>query len=269
MPELERPDVILHYEVSGTGPPLLMLSGFMSDSASWAPLIPLLEPDFTLIRPDNRSTGRTRPWNAPASPAIWADDALALLDHLGHRRAHVLGHSLGGNIAWVLAQDAPSRIASCTMAASAPIRLNRNTDLFEALIAIRRSDAPSETWLRALFPWLFAPSVYDLPGAIETAVAQSLGYPHAQSPEAMAHQLNALKNADPKPFATIPQVPLLALLAERDLLVPLENAQDALKGITQQIIPGTGHSVHWDAPDAVASHLRDFAAKHPIGNDRI
>ncbi len=265
MPELALPDVALHYEIDGQGPPLLMLAGFMSDSASWAPLVPLLSPHFTLIRPDNRTTGRTTPWNAPASPTIWAQDALALLDHLGHPQTHVIGHSLGGNIGWALAQSAPSRIASYTMAASAPIGLTRNMDLFRTLIAIRRSDAPTDTWLRALFPWLFSTAVYDVPGAVDAAVAQSLAYPHAQSPDAMDHQLAAILAADPAIFRETPNVPTQALLAENDLLVPLDLAQSALEGVAQNIITGAGHSIHWDAPNAVADHLHAFTSQHPIG----
>lgn len=265
MPELIRDDgVTLHYEIDGSGPPLMLIAGFMSDSASWAPLVPLLAPYFTLIRPDNRSTGRTRPWDAPASPALWADDACALLDHLGHPRAHVVGHSLGGNIAWVLAHRAPARVSTCHMLASAPVRLNRNTDLFRALIAIRRSDAPEETWLRALFPWLFAPGIYDQEGAVAAAVADTLAYPHAQSAAAMEHQLAALENADPAPFREIPDVPLRALLATGDLLIPLDIARAALPGIETDVIDAAGHSIHWDAPDAVAARIRAFAAAHPV-----
>lgn len=264
MPDLALPDVSLHYEVSGTGPPLLMLAGMLSDSASWEPLLPFLSADFTLIRPDNRTTGRTTPADAPASPTIWAQDALALLDHLGHSKAHVLGHSLGGNIGWVLTRMAPTRVASYTMLASAPLNLRRNVELFRTLIAIRRSDAPPDAWLRVFFPWIFAPHTYEMPGAIDAALAQALAYPYQQSVEAMAHQLEAVLSADPAPFQTEPDVPTLALLAEDDLLIPFKAAKDALSGIEHRVISGSGHAVHWEAPEKVAQHIRDFALQHDI-----
>ncbi|MEM9639120.1 MAG: lipolytic enzyme, partial [Pseudomonadota bacterium] len=66
MPDLGLPEVTLHYEVTGSGPPMILIAGMMSDSASWGPLIPHLEAHFTLICPDNRTTGRTRPMDAPA-----------------------------------------------------------------------------------------------------------------------------------------------------------------------------------------------------------
>ncbi|WP_300063382.1 alpha/beta fold hydrolase [uncultured Roseobacter sp.] len=258
MPELTLSDVTVHYEVTGDGPPMLLIAGMMSDCASWAPLLPHLSNHFTLICPDNRTTGRTTPWDAPASPKIWAEDALALLDHLGHDRAHVLGHSLGGYIAWALASLAPERIASCTMMASAPLHPARNAALFEGLLSVRRSSAPPDTWLRLFLPWIFTPALYQSPGAIDAAIAQSLAYPYAQSAEAMAHQLAAVVTADATLFHARPEVPLHALLGEQDLLIPLADAQAALIDIPTTVIKGCGHAPHWDAADQVAHHLRHF-----------
>lgn len=260
MPDLMRDGVSVHYEVSGQGPPLLMIAGFMSDSASWAPLLPLLEPHFTLIRPDNRSTGRTTPWDAPCSPKLWAEDAAAVLDALGHKQALVLGHSLGGLIAWQLAATMPERVRGLMIMGSARRQFERNTALFRALIAVRRSDAPEGTWLRLLFPWLFSPSLYDTPEAVEAAVAASLAYPYGQSADAMEHQLNSFyDDVDPTPFQTVPSVPLLALLGEHDLLVPLDLARPTLTGVAVEVIPNAGHSIHWDAPMTVAERMRSFA----------
>ena len=264
MPELSLPDVTLHYEVSGTGPPLLMIAGMVSDSASWAPVIPLLEPHFTLIRPDNRTTGRTTPVDAPVSVSIYAQDCAALLDHLDIPQAHVLGHSMGGMIALEMMQSVPAKIASLTLAASAPIRLARNLALFNALLAIRQSNAAPDTWLRAFFPWLFAPAVYDIPGAVDDAASASLAYAHAQTVQGMAHQLQALDGYQPAHLPPEWPVPAQALLAADDMLIPLPLARSALSGLPIHIVPNAGHSIHWDATDTVADHVKTIAQTHPI-----
>lgn len=255
MPDLTLPDATLHYDVSGNGPPLLLVAGFMSDSASWAPLLPLLEPHFTVIRPDNRTCGRTVPWNAPASMEIWTDDLIALLDHLGHPKAHVVGHSLGGVFGWVLARKAPDRVASLLMIGSAPILTPRNDVLFRGLLAIRRSNAPPETWLRMLFPWLFRAEVFANPDLVAQAVADSLAYPYAQSADAMEWQLNALQSTDPGWFSALPPVPCKALLSPADMLVPYDDACASLAGIETVTLPGLGHSLHWDDPQRVAQEV--------------
>ncbi|KEJ90827.1 alpha/beta fold hydrolase [Sulfitobacter donghicola] len=265
MPIFERDTLSLYYEISGAGPPLLMIAGMMSDSASWAPLIPLLEPHFTLICPDNRTTGRTTPWDAPASVDLFASDCAALLKHLEVGPAHVLGHSLGGMIGMRLACKHPSAVKTLTLAASAPLRLERNVALFKALLAIRRSDAAPDAWLNALFPWLFSPALYEIAGAVEQAAAASLAYPFAQSSDAMAHQIDALDGYTPELAASIP-CPTQALLAKDDLLLPYELAQPTLGGTAFHSIENAGHSIHWDAADEVAKHVKRFITQHEGAN---
>ena len=69
MPDLALEDITLHYEIDGSGPPLLMLAGMMGDNASWGALLRLLTPHFTVIRPDNRTTANAGANNGPAGHA--------------------------------------------------------------------------------------------------------------------------------------------------------------------------------------------------------
>jgi len=267
MPVLEHSGIAQHYEISGTGPPLLMVAGMISDSASWAPMIPLLESHFTLIRPDNRTTGRTTPLDAPATVALFAADCAALLDALDLGPAHVLGHSLGGMIGMQLAIAQPRLVRTLTLAASAPLALKRNVAMFRNLLAIRHSDASADTWWNALFLWLFSPDIYQTSNAARYAVAGALTYRHAQTAQAMALQVDALEAYQP---ATIEQVhiPVQAVLGTGDILLPSALAVPALGQTPIHHIDGAGHSIHWDAPDVLAKHLREFTALHEAPKDR-
>jgi pimeloyl-ACP methyl ester carboxylesterase len=264
MPVLTLPDVALHYEIEGAGPPLMLLAGTASDSASWGPLVPGLARQFTVIRPDNRSTGRTRPLEAPLSLAHWAGDALALAAHLGLGPVAVAGHSLGGMIGLAMAAEAPGAVARLAMLASAPARIGRNLALFDLILRLRAPGQPPDLWLRAFLPWLFHPRFFEVPGQLEGALAQSLAYPHAQGPAAMAAQVAALAAADPAPLAPRVACPVLAVLAADDLLIPEGAARAALAPIPDlrvAVVPGAGHSVHWDAPEAVLAALIPFLSE--------
>ena len=109
MPQVRLGDIELHYErpvpagARAGRPPLLLLAGMASDSASWAPIAPALAERFDTIAPDNRCTGRTRPMPAPTSREAMVGDALALLDALGIDRVAILGHSMGAMLGWALA----------------------------------------------------------------------------------------------------------------------------------------------------------------------
>ncbi|MFG6499074.1 alpha/beta fold hydrolase [Sulfitobacter sp. 1A13191] len=261
MPDLPLSDISLHYEVDGRGPPLLMLAGMLSDSASWGALAPLLSDHFTLIRPDNRSTGRTTPWDAETSVAQMARDALALMDHLGHETFHVVGHSMGGLMAMELFGLAPDHIRALSILASAPVRAPRTMAVFDALLAVRRAPEGEQLWLRALYPWIFATGFFTDPNNTNTALAAALAYPHAQSADAMAHQLEALRGFRPTVRPSDLTCPTKVLHGAEDLLIPRAAAEEAfaeIPSVTQTTLPDAGHSIHWDAAEAVAQHLRQF-----------
>ncbi|MEP5154447.1 alpha/beta fold hydrolase [Planktotalea sp.] len=264
MPFLKLPDINYHYEIDGSGPPLILTAGMLSDSASWGILVPTLSEHFTVIRPDNRSTGRTTPALASTSPQQNAADVLALMDHLNVAKAHVVGHSMGGYIASELTLLAPDRISSLGLLCSAPMNLSRSWHLFQSFCDIRAT-GPEDLWLRSLFPWLFHHSFFDVPEQIEGAIAASLNYAHAQSLEAMQHQLNALKQYRPNPFGNDHTTPTLALLAQNDLIVPHDAAFELLSNVKSariETVPNAGHSLHWDAAESVLSHLIPFLKEH-------
>jgi pimeloyl-ACP methyl ester carboxylesterase len=250
----------LHFEIDGQGPPLILLAGMMSDSASWGPIVPELARQFTVIRPDNRTTGRTEPLDAPASLADWADDVVALMDHLGIGRAHLAGHSLGGIIALHLAAMAPERVDRLALLAAAPVFLQRNLVLFRHLLALRSKEYPPDLWLRELFPWLFHPRAFENSGMIDTMIALSLSYPHAQGPAAYAAQIAGYAAAEGALTLPASLPPTLAVLAQDDLLMPLAAARAALDrmGPVDVVeVAHAGHSVHWDAPETVVAALLD------------
>ncbi|MDF1728225.1 MAG: alpha/beta fold hydrolase [Sulfitobacter sp.] len=261
MPELSRPDLTLHYELEGEGPPLLLLAGMLGDSASWAALAPLLTPHFTVVRPDNRSTGRTSPWDAPADMTLVAEDALALMDHLGFETFFCAGHSMGGIVTLELAHAAPERVTRAAVLASGRVRSPRTMAVFDALTAIRRAPEGEEMWLRALYPWLFGPAFFEGSEKVEAALAAARAYPHAQSAEAMAHQIAAFRRYRPKAKLDEITCPTLVLYAGADLMIPPELARPsfaALSDLTEVTIAGAGHSIAWDAPEEVAEHLVGF-----------
>lgn len=82
------------YWRSGGGPPLLLVHGTTADHSRWGPLLPLLEPHFTVYLMDRR--GRSESSDAPEySLAREAEDVAAVVESIG-KPAFVLGHSYGG-----------------------------------------------------------------------------------------------------------------------------------------------------------------------------
>jgi pimeloyl-ACP methyl ester carboxylesterase len=99
--------------VEGEGRPVVLLHGFPDSSALWRDQVPaLVGAGFQVIAPDLRGYGgsdKPRDVDAYAIPFL-AGDVLGVLDHLGHERAHVVGHDWGSALAWAVAAFAPERV---------------------------------------------------------------------------------------------------------------------------------------------------------------
>ena len=92
--------------IAGSGPPLILLHGWTSSRAAWAPLLPLLAARHQLICPDARGHGDSRlaPDSRP-DVARLAADLRELLGHLGLDRVVVAGHSMGALTLWQYVRD--------------------------------------------------------------------------------------------------------------------------------------------------------------------
>lgn len=103
--------VRMHFVVAGKGETVLMLHGFPELWYSWRHQIAALADRYRVVVPDQRGyneTERRGPYDTDTLQA----DALALLEHLGEQKAHVVGHDWGGAIAWLLAIEHPEAVRS-------------------------------------------------------------------------------------------------------------------------------------------------------------
>jgi 3-oxoadipate enol-lactonase len=105
----------IHYERSGAGFPLLLIHAGIADSRMWEPQAAALGMHFDMIRPDSRGFGDSE---LPPMPYSGVADMIALLDHLGVKRAHVVGCSMGGTLAIDLALEHPERVERLVLVAA-------------------------------------------------------------------------------------------------------------------------------------------------------
>ena len=155
---LQRDDVRLHYEEHGSGFPVLLFApgGMRSAAPFWesARFNPIVElsPHFRVIAMDQRNAGRS---SAPVSGQdgwhTYTSDHIALLDHLGIERTHVLGGCIGGPYCLGLMQAAPERVAAAVLQQSIGYDDNRHLfhEMFDAwatAIAAEHPEADAAAW---------------------------------------------------------------------------------------------------------------------------
>jgi pimeloyl-ACP methyl ester carboxylesterase len=222
----------LHFTAQGEGPHLLMIQGVGVHGHGWTPQVEALAPRFTCITFDNRGLGRSVPRGAPISVERMATDALAVLDaaaqsrsapHEAHGNAvHVIGHSLGGLVAVLLALEAPGRVASLTLLCT--FASGRSVAPLTARMAWlgMRSRVGSRRMRRRGFLGLVLPPGRRYDGEREaTKLADLFGHDLADTPVAGREQLRALRRADATPrLAELAGIPTLIVSARHDPIAP-------------------------------------------------
>jgi pimeloyl-ACP methyl ester carboxylesterase len=105
-----------HAVTGGTGPPLLLVHGWPENWYAWRMLMPSLAEDFEVIAVDQRGIGLTDKPRDGYDAGTLAGDLVALMDALGHKRFGLVGHDTGYFICYALAADHPDRVARVALA---------------------------------------------------------------------------------------------------------------------------------------------------------
>ena len=118
MPTIRSADADIHYEVSGSGSPVLLVAGLGGVGASWGPQVAMLAKRHTVILPDHRGTGRSSHTIKSQTISQHAADFAAIVDKVGCGPVHVVGSSTGGAIAQAMALECPHVVKTATIASS-------------------------------------------------------------------------------------------------------------------------------------------------------
>lgn len=263
--------VELEYEVKGSGEPVLLIgTGPIADS-----FLPLrsenaLTEHYRLISYHQRGQAGSARSPAPVSFAEHAADAAALLAHLGVRRAHIAGHSTGGDIALQLALDHPDVVRSLVLLEPALMGVPSAAAFFEkagpALAAYGAGDRERAMagFLSVVcsLDWETCRTVIEehVPGGVAQAMKDADTFFGGYLPALNVWQFG------PKEAAALSQ-PVLSVLGTKTERLFVEG-----RGLLHAWFPqaedltveGVGHLLHIERPEPVARGVAAFLARHPM-----
>jgi 3-oxoadipate enol-lactonase len=250
----------INYELEGEGPEtLVLINGLADDLESWGFQVPdLLEAGLRVLRFDNRGVGKTDSPGGPYTSRLLADDAKALVDHLGISDFHLMGVSMGGMIsqeyALAYGSDLRSLTLACTYAAPGPF--------CSRMFAMWGDMAPQlgvPFVMRDVTLWAFTVPFFserpDEAAEFEEAMAGM-----EMSVEAYLAQLNVIQTHDTVDRLDTLSVPTLVLAGEEDILIPVRlsrSLHELVPGAEWATVPG-GHACLWEHPAPFNSTLIDF-----------
>ena len=246
----------IRWESQGEGAPLLLVHGLGYTRQGWGPQRELLARRYRVLSYDNRGIGESEIPAGPYTMAELAADAVQVLDEAGVERAHVVGASLGGMVAQLLAAERPERVDRLVLAGTTPggagaYPLPQRT---LALMAEASSLAP-EVALRRFVENALAPG--------SAFVDEVFAYreQHPPDPVGWAAQAAAGAGWDADGRLARIAVPTLVVAGTADAVVDPRNAQllaDAIPNAELELIDGAGHLPFWERAEEFARLVERF-----------
>jgi pimeloyl-ACP methyl ester carboxylesterase len=258
MPFVSNGPVQIHYEVAGTGPPLMLIHGWTSSGADWDRLgyVPAFAEHFTTITMDLRGHGQTSAaaeFNDLVVNTLAADVGM-VLDALDLSQAAIFGYSMGGMTALVYALEHPERI-SALVAGAANIDSDRAyyTRMWAQRPPLYRRIIPG---LRRRFLRLV--SAVRRPadrGPDWMQLAQASGLSREQSWDQYLTNHEELRSR-----ASLITAPTLLVQGSRDPLFDIEAGRAFAEGLSNGTfveVPGIGHELQ-DRSDVLLPIVMEF-----------
>jgi pimeloyl-ACP methyl ester carboxylesterase len=275
--ELEHREVTLHghriaYVQAGSGPVVLLIHGITSSSENWRRVLPSLARRFTVIAPDLIGHGESDKPRGDYSLGAHASFMRDLLVALGHDRATVLGHSLGGGVAMQLFYQFPERCERLVLVDSGG--LGRDVSLL-----LRAATLPGS---EVVLPFLAATRLLDAGrraggllgqlGLRANTDLKEIGHGHAtlsdrQTRAAFVHTLRAVVEPGGQRieaanrFYLAEHLPFLLIWGEHDSIIPISHGRkthEQVPGSRLEVFPESGHFPQLDEPERLVEVLTDF-----------
>lgn len=251
----------LHYRVIGTrvGEPLLMIQGLGADSRGWIRQRFPLGARYRCVPFDNRGVGASDRPPGPYDLEVMADDALAVLDAAGYDSAHIMGASMGGILAQILAVRHPERVRSLVLTCTGCRHLPWRRELLAEWAEVARTEGMGALTNKAA-RWLVGPrSFRRFWPAWGLLGSMALSAPV----ESFVAQIDAILALDDGLRFELTGVtaPTLVLVGSQDILTPVGDAEEIVSlvdGAELAVIPGAAHGFMFEHAGAFNHHVLQF-----------
>jgi pimeloyl-ACP methyl ester carboxylesterase len=248
--------VILAWEAQGEGAPVLLVHGLGYTREGWGPLRGLLARRYRVVSYDNRGIGESEIPPGPYSVAELAEDAADVLDAAGVERAHVIGASLGGMVAQLLAAERPERVERLVLVGTTPGGAGAYPLPQQTLALMAEAGSlPPEVALRRFVENALAPGSR----LVDAVFAYREQHPPDPAGWAAQAAAGAAWDADGR-LARI-AAPTLVVAGAVDAVVDPRNARllaDAIPGARLELVDGVGHLPFWERAGEFAALVESF-----------
>lgn len=241
---------------------IVLIMGLGGWSGDWGTLFPTqLAKHYRVVMFDNRGTGTSSRSPGPYTLEQFATDAVAVIDEVASGRAHVLGISMGGMIAQLVALDHSRRVDKLILVSTHCGGARALLPLPHIVPALFPTPGtPADVVVRTRLAAIAAPGWAEKnPEQLEERLRQSLKAPTPV--RTYRAQLDAILRSDRYARLDDIEAPTLVVHGDADALVPYGNGELLAKripGARLHTLQGVGHLPMWEAPDETVRVILEF-----------
>jgi pimeloyl-ACP methyl ester carboxylesterase len=265
------------YRAAGEGPVVLLVHGIAGSSATWSSVMPDLAEHYTVVAPDLLGHGESAKPRGDYSLGAYASGIRDLLAVLGHDRATIVGHSLGGGVAMQLAYQFPQLCERLVLVASGG--LGKEVNPFLRAVSLPGSEY--------VLPLVLHRSLHDALGTVGSwfgrlglrggEIAQEVWRSYTALTEvhgqmAFVHTIRSVIDVRGQRVSARDR---LYLAGDRDRIIPVSHAyatHELIPGSRLVVVEGAGHFLPVEQPAAFLAALKDFlatTAAAPADDERL
>lgn len=240
---------------------IVFLNGIAMSVAHWKPLVPAFSGRFNVLCHDFRGQTMSGRPDGPYSLDGHARDLAGLMDLLGIAKAHIVGTSYGSEVAMAFASSMPERTATLAIIDG----VSELDPLLSAAVESWRTAALADpsVFYKTILPWTYSSAYLAANGETLRRRGEAVASLPRDWFTAFAALCDAFSAIDLTPRLGRITCPALVMVGERDILKHEGFARIIAAGIRGSrlvTIPGAGHAVTIERPDAVAAELSAFLA---------
>ena len=265
MPTVNSNGIMMNYEETGDGDPLILIMGLGADHSKWADHVQAYSEHFRCIMLDNRGAGKSDKPAGSYTTEMMAEDTAGLMDALGIANARVAGISMGSGIAQNLALAHPEKVRSMVLVSS----WARSSPYLDALLASfrkMRAVAGAGDFMELLQLWIFTSTHFnenyeDMVQGQRDAVDDENPMPQ----HAFAAQCEACSSHRTLERLSEISAPSLITVGEEDIFTPLNLSLEMHERMPASELlrfPGWGHCHHWEDLETFNSRTTQFLRDH-------
>jgi pyruvate dehydrogenase E2 component (dihydrolipoamide acetyltransferase) len=240
---------------AGSGDPMLIVHGFGADLNSWMFTQPALAATRRTVALDLPGHGGSAKEVGTGDPEGLTDAVEGALDALGIDRVHLIGHSMGGAIAALVALRRPERVASLTLIASAGLGPEINTSFIDGFVRVsRRREAAEMLGL-----------LVDDPALVSRAMVEDVlrykrldGVSAALAKIAEAWFAGGRQSLDLTDRIAMLAMPVQLFWGRNDRIIPVAHAEALAGRLPVHILDGAGHLPHMEKAAEVNRIIGEF-----------